>query len=65
MSTLLSDIEAFQSAHGLSDWQFGELALRDRHFIRQLRDGREPRRKTIARVRHVMATYRPQEQVAA
>lgn len=65
MNTLLSDIEAFISTHGMSEWAFGEGALNDRHFIRQLRDDREPRRKTEARVRHFMATYRPADTQAA
>lgn len=65
MQTLLSEIEAFIAAHEMSEWAFGEAALNDRHFIKQLRDDREPRRKTEAKVRHFMATYRPQQQVAA
>jgi hypothetical protein len=64
MEELLSDIETFIAAHEMSEWMFGESALRDRHFIRQLRDKREPRRATIAKVRNFMASYRP-EQVAA
>lgn len=59
MDTLLSDIEKFVATHGLSEWQFGELALNDRHFIRQLREEREPRRKTVERVRSFMATFVP------
>jgi hypothetical protein len=65
MSTLLSDIEVFREAHSLSEWQFGELALSDRHFVKQLRADREPRRKTVAKVRHFMATYRGDAQQAA
>ncbi|PZT91969.1 MAG: hypothetical protein DI625_14645 [Sphingomonas sp.] len=59
MDTLLPDIEAFRSAHGLSEWKFGDLALGDRHLVRQLRNGRELRRNTTARVRQFMATYAP------
>jgi len=62
MSTLLSDIETFVQAHGLSEWKFGELALSDRHFVRQVREqDREPRRRTVAKVRSFMATYRPDQ----
>jgi hypothetical protein len=57
MDTLLSEIETFCGAHGLSEWQFGEHALNDRYFIRQFRDGREPRSATIAKVRQFMVTY--------
>jgi putative IMPACT (imprinted ancient) family translation regulator len=64
MDTLLSEIEKFCATHRLSEWQFGEMALNDRHFIRQLRDDREPRRKTVERVREFMATYRPAQAAA-
>ena len=57
MDTLLADIEEFLAEHELSEWQFGDLALNDRHFVRQLRDEREPRRKTVDRVRQFMAEY--------
>jgi hypothetical protein len=55
--TLLADIEDFCAAHNLSEWQFGDLALNDKHFVRQLRSDREPRRKTVERVRRFIATY--------
>lgn len=58
MEELISEITAFRTAHSLSEWQFGELALGDRKFIRQLVDGREPRRATISKVREFMCTYR-------
>jgi len=65
METLLSDIESFLSDHPeLSEWQFGELALNDRKFIAQLRDNREPRRKTVARVRSFMQDYVPTAEAA-
>lgn len=65
MDTLLSDIEKFTANNGLSEWQFGELALNDRHFIRQLRDGRDLRMSTVERVKCFMATYRPSKQATA
>ena len=58
MDTLLSTIEVFCAAHDLSERQFGELALKDKNFVPQLRDKREPRRRTIERVHRFMATYR-------
>ena len=64
MKTLLSDIEKFAARHGLSEWQFGEMALNDRHFIRQLREGRDLRMSTVERVKHFMATYRPKANAA-
>jgi hypothetical protein len=58
MDTLLSDILAFVAENKLSEWAFGEQALGDRHFIRQLRDdNREPRRATVERVRNFMRDY--------
>lgn len=65
MSTLISEIEAFTQRHGMSEWAFGEAALNDRHFIRQLREGRDIRVSTLARVRGFMATYQPAEQGVA
>jgi hypothetical protein len=66
MTSLLEEIEKFIAAHSLSESAFGELALKDRHFIRQLRLDREPRRATVERVRSFMVTYRPSaEQQAA
>lgn len=59
---LLQEIEAFCAKHGLSDWQFGELALKDRHLVRQMRGvgNSRPRRlwpDTETRVRDFMAAY--------
>jgi len=65
MDTLLSEIEAFQAEHKLADTAFGDAALGDRHFLRQLREGREPRRATVARVRQWMADYQPAPAQAA
>ena len=65
METLLSDIEKFTAKNGLSEWQFGELALNDRHFIRQLREGRDLRMSTVDRVKSFMRSYRPAKARAA
>lgn len=64
MSVLLSEIEAFCSFHELSEWQFGEMAMNDRHFIRQLREGRDVRVSTVERVRQFIAGYSPPEMAA-
>ena len=66
---LLTDIEAFLSAHGISATTFGDLALGDKHFVKQLRGdhGKAPRRvwpETEAKVRQFMVTYRPQQEAA-
>lgn len=66
MSTLLNDAEAFAATHSLSDSQFGVLAVNDKNFLRDLRDGRRLWPETEAKVRTFMATYRPEPgQVAA
>lgn len=67
---LLQEIEAFCAKHGLSDWQFGELALKDKHLLRQMRGVgvKRPRRlwpDTEQRVREFMRSYRPAAQSKA
>jgi len=58
MNPLLSDIEAFIETHQMSPTQFGVAALRDKHFIRDLKRGRDIRLSTERRVRQFMLTYR-------
>lgn len=62
---LRSDVEAFLAKTGLAPTRFGELALNDRHFVRQLRENREPRRSTEAKARQFMAEYRPPDALIA
>lgn len=57
MVSLLSEIETFIEAHGLSATAFGEQALRDKHFVRELREGRDIRLSTQGKVREFMLTY--------
>ena len=64
MDDLLTQIEGFIESHRLSEWQFGEQAVNDRHFVRQLRAGRDLRMSTVAKVRDFMATYSPAERAA-
>lgn len=61
MEPLTNRIDAFCEKHELSEWQFGELALKDRHFVRQVRAGRDLRMSTVRRVEEFMAEYRPDE----
>jgi hypothetical protein len=61
---LLADIEAFLDAHGLSPTRFGHEALGDRHFVKQLRNGRRVWPETEAKVRNFMVTYRPESEAA-
>ena len=46
---LLSAIEAHCAKAGMKDSTFGHVAMGDPNFVRNLRDGREPRRKTANR----------------
>lgn len=61
MTDLIQEIETFMDAHQLSEWQFGEQSVNDRHFVRQLRAGRDLRMSTLAKVRRFMATYEPKQ----
>jgi hypothetical protein len=62
---LLDDIKAFCTTHGLSIWQFGELAMKDKPFVKQLEDGRRIWPETEAKVRRFMATYKPDAEADA
>lgn len=64
METLISDIEAFCEAHKMSATQFGELALNDKPFISQLKNGRRLWPETEAKVRRFMVTYQPAQNAA-
>lgn len=57
MASLIQKIEAFMEATGLSEWQFGEAALNDKHLIRQLRSGRDLRMSTVERINRFMAEH--------
>jgi hypothetical protein len=54
---LLQDIEAFLEMHEISATALGHQALRDRHFVRQLRAGRRVWPETEAKVRQFMSEY--------
>lgn len=56
--TLLADIEAFLATHQMAPSRFGFDALGDRHFVRNLREGRRVWPETESKVRRFMATYR-------
>lgn len=58
MDTLLSEIEAFCDAQGISPSKFGELAMNDKAFVFDLRRGRRIWPETGNSVRNFMATYK-------
>ncbi|WP_347271006.1 hypothetical protein [Rhizorhabdus histidinilytica] len=65
MSKLLPDVERFLADKKLAPTRFGEDALGDRHFVRQLREGRRVWPETEAKVRAFMTSYRPTERQEA
>lgn len=64
MQELISDIEAFCQAHKMPPTRFGELALNDKPFIDQLKNGRRLWPETEAKVRRFMVTYQPAQDAA-
>lgn len=61
---LIRKIERFLSLHRMARTRFGRLAAQDPRFVDDLRNGREPRPATAARVEHFMNTYRSTSHVA-
>jgi hypothetical protein len=64
MPSLLSDIELFLATHSVSATKFGQDALGDRHFVKQLRKGRRVWPETETKVRQFMVSYKPQQEAA-
>lgn len=58
MNALLAEIEAFLETHKMGAARFGVAAMGDKHFIRDLKNGRRLYPETEARARLFMATYR-------
>lgn len=61
---LIRKIERFLSHHAMPRTKFGRLAAHDPRFVDDLRNGREPRPATAARVEHFMNNYRSTGHVA-
>jgi len=61
---LIRKIERFLNLHAMPRTRFGRLAAQDPRLVDDLRNGREPRPKTKARVEHFMNTYRSTSHVA-
>lgn len=53
---LLAIVEAHIASSGMSKSSFGLAAMGDPCFVDQLREGREPRRRTVRRVMEFIAT---------
>lgn len=65
MRTLIQDVEEFIALHNVAPTTFGNDALGDRHFVFQLRRGRDCKLSTAERVRTFMAEYEPKRQETA
>jgi hypothetical protein len=59
MGTLLEDIDQFLAKHKVGAATFGDLAMKDRHLVRQLRSGRRLWPETEQKIRTFMAEYKP------
>lgn len=59
MTTLLQDIEAFLTKHEMGPTVLGHMALNDKHFVKNLREGRRVWPETEEKVRDFMAGYEP------
>lgn len=53
---VLIEVEAFLAETGMTATQFGIAALADPKLVFDLRDGRDPRRPTVARIRQYIET---------
>ncbi len=63
---LLDAIDEFLGAHSMSPVTFGRLAMKDPHFVRDIRGGRRVWPETETKVRNFMANHRaPVEQKEA
>lgn len=49
------EVNSYLQVSGLTPTAFGDKAASDPNFVFELRNGREPRRSTIAKVRSYMA----------
>lgn len=65
MAQLLTEIDSFCERHDIAPTRFGQLALNDKAFVAQLRNGRRIWPETEMKIRAWMATYRPDQANAA
>lgn len=62
---LLTEVESYLAASGMSPTAFGDASLKDRHFVRQLRAGRRVWPETADKVRAFMREHPPAPQSEA
>jgi hypothetical protein len=51
-------IDQFLRETRMSQSRFGRLAINDPRFVKDLREGRSPRKRTVKRIEHFMNIYR-------
>jgi hypothetical protein len=56
--TVLYEVERFLRATDMPPTKFGRLAVNDPRFVLDLRNGREPRARTVKRVEAFLAAQR-------
>lgn len=54
-----SEIDAFRTRHGIAESSFGKIAVGDPSFMLELRNGRVPSLRTIARIQKFIRDFRP------
>lgn len=59
---ILGKVERYLRKHGIPATKFGRLAVRDPRLVGDLRNGRELRAKTLARVEAFLAEPPPSPQ---
>ena len=57
LSEMLTEIDVFLTASGMSETAFGETVFHDKHFVREIRRGRNCQATTIDRVRSYIAAH--------
>jgi len=56
-TSLLDAIDEFVALHGMSPITFGRLAMKDPHFVRDIRGGRRVWPETDAKIRAFIANH--------
>lgn len=58
MENIITDIERFLADHKMAESTFGRKTVSDWRLVSQLREGRELRSRTLARIRAFMESYK-------
>ena len=55
---IIAAIETFIAKHGMAESTFGRHTVKDWRLLRDLRNGRELRHRTLTRINQFMADYK-------